>query len=563
MSKGRSQTPDMVRSASAPVPQKRRPHRAALFVGGVIAVVLALAAVLPGAWRETQRRETYLPQLEAQARRHPEDGRLLALLGARLTECGEYRAAADALRQALAAGEQGEAVWQALAADSAAAGEPGKAVADLRLGIKTLSHVPLLQTALDQARALPPTASPMDLARTISPQGPEPLLAVYARGSFLNGVVSWWGRHHPEASGFATRQAWAARQPGNAQAQRLWAQALMQNRRLPEAEAAAERAVSLAPDSPDAHLALADALAREGRLETASRHYLVCLQFRPNWLPALLGLGAAFAASDLKGYAASTFTRATQVAPRSADAWVGLGRTLRLTGADYDKSIAAFGTAARLAPARTDYFVEYADALRQNHQWDQAEAVLRRRVADAPDDALAHVLLGRLLMDNNPTPARVASAEAETREALRLSPHDPTAEAQLGQLLLERGQVAEAVGALSDALTRDPFDRNTMLLLARAFRRSGRNDLAQRVSQQAAILNRDRDQAEVLEDRLRDNGRDIGVRRQLADLYDRTGEPGKAQQERLLIRRLQTDPQKAVQDIHSLESSFNAVLSTH
>lgn len=247
------------------MPRKRRlfskPRGAALFAVACAPALLA-ALILPPAWRATGLREAYLPQLEASARSHPEDGPLAALLAARLMQAGEAGAAAAALKQAAGAGEQTEAVWLALAASNAAAGQSRRALADLRLGVKSLPDSTLLPSRMTDARAMGPSPAPGALAAAISPQGPDALLAVYGRGSFLNGLAEWWGRRHTAGSGFATREAWAEAQPGNAQAQRLWGEALTRNRRLPEALAALRAASGLAPQSLACHLALADALRR-------------------------------------------------------------------------------------------------------------------------------------------------------------------------------------------------------------------------------------------------------------------------------------------------------------
>ena len=82
----------------APAAGKRRLSRPAVALL-VLVVLVLLAAVLGSAWQQTRLREAYLPDLEAQAQRSPTDGRLLALLGARLMEAGEQDAAAETLRR--------------------------------------------------------------------------------------------------------------------------------------------------------------------------------------------------------------------------------------------------------------------------------------------------------------------------------------------------------------------------------------------------------------------------------------------------------------------------------
>lgn len=541
-------------------PQRRplsRTKGAALLA---VALLLVFAAVtLPGLWRETRLREAFLPQLEAQAARDPNDGALLALVGAGRMAAGENIGAADALRQAVADGESNDAVWTALAANAAASGDRTRALADLRLGVKNLPDSTALQGALARARVADP-APPPALAQAIAPDGPAPLRARYAAGSALNGLAAWWGRHHPESSGFATRQAWARERPGDAQAQRLWGEALLRERRPVEARLALGLALSLAPHSPAANLALADSYAQAGDSPKAALQYLACLRLRPGWLPALLGFGTASLQNGQVPYGISAFTHAAQIAPGSADAWIGLGQAQLKTGVAFGPAVEAFEEAARLAPDRTDYLDSYADALRRGGRASEAEAMLRRRVEAAPGDALAHYLLGLILRDSDPTPARVAEAEAQTRESLRLSPHNPLADTQLGQLLLDAGGTTEAVALFEDARARTPFDQKLLLVLARAYERQGRPDKAAEASARARALHADQQRSEVLVDAARKAPLDAALHRQLAVLYARSGKTEQARREADMARLIQTDPQGTARQLDARDAAVQAAI---
>ena len=518
---------------------------------------LAGAVTLLGMWRETERREAYLPQIEAQVGRNGEDGSLLALVGASRLAAGENTGAAEALRQAIADGESEPVVWQALAAATAATGDRARAVADLRLGLKVFPSSAILQNSLAQAAAA--DAPPAVLARVISPQGPAALRERYAAGSGLNGLAEWWGRCHPEKSGFATRQVWASERPGDAQAQRLWGEALLRNRRIPEAGVALSLALSLAPQSPKTNLAMARCLAQSGDMSKAALQYLVCLKLRPNWLPALLGFGEASLANGLIPYATAAYTHATKVAPRSADAWIGLGSTQLKRGVDFDQAAAAFRNADRIAPARTDYFDAYADALRRASHAPEAEAQVRRRLQVAPEDALAHYLLGLILHDSDPS--RAAEAEAQVREALRLSPHNPLADTLLGQILRDQGQITEALRLFHEALAQTPYDQNLLFLVARTAQQAGKTEEAAQASAQAAALNTVQQRAAVRADQARRTPMDVALHRELADLYARSGQPEKARHEADMARLLQADPQGTAQQMGRFDAAVQAALS--
>ncbi len=549
-------------NAQPPAPQSkaRRSSRTTLLLCGFV-VLLASIFYVPSAWRETTRREAYLPQLESWARRDASDGRLLALLGGRLVEAGEYPAAADALRRAVAAGEQNETVWLNLAAATAATGSRALAIADLRLGMRSLpANAPDLLRALGRVQALPPADSLLAAARAICPDGPSALLALYTRGSVLNGIALAWGRRHLDTSGFATRARLASERPDDAEAQRLWGLALIRNRRLPEAGAVLQHAVTLAPQSPNVLLALADWLDASGDATQATVTYMDCLKLKPDWLPALLGVGKASLDTGINGYALTSYENATRLYPNSAEAWIGLGRTHRKTGVDYAKAIAAFQTVARLAPDRTDYYDDYADALRQAVRWPEAEAILHKRLGAASDDPLAHYLLGMVLLNNAPTPERQTEAEAQTREALRLFPHNSLADLQLAQIVLGKKQIPEAIALLDDALQTNPYNRNAMSVLARAYRQAGRTDLSEQVSKRADVLYKDQQRIQVLEGDEAKRLMDVGIHEELARLYGRVGQPKKASYEQSMAQLLHDDPTKAAAALENFRAMRSKAL---
>ena len=554
-----AQTGEGAGAAGVPLRRRRLSRPAALLLVALALAIASLGLRLADAWDKTARREASLPQLEGQVRRSPDDGLLLALLGARLAEAHE-RQSADALRRSLAAGERSEVLYQTLAASLAAEGESARALNDLRLGRHSLpGGAPALDAALARAQALGPEPDPLALAQAICPDGPVPLVASYTQGSFLNGIVSWWGRSHPDRSGFATRQEWAQAEPGNAQAQRLWGLALLTNRRLPEAGAVLANAAALAPRSPAAHLALARALEAGGLTSKAGLEYVTALDLHPDWPPALLGLGQNSQQAGLK-YARQAFERTAQLAPDSASAWAGLGSACLSNDADLRQSLRAFQTAARLDPARTDFDDDYAEALRKNGHADEAEVLLRHRLAAAPDDAVAHYRLGGLLMETDPTPARMAEAEAQTGAALRLLPHQAGAERQLGTILLGEGHLMEALHATQAAVSDGPYEVQARHVLAQIYGRLGQPALAEQVSARATQLFSLQQQANVLENQREGRFLEPRYHQELARVYHLTGQQGKASQEERMLSLLRRDPQGAARSYRDYQASLARAL---
>lgn len=547
-------------SASIPMRSDKPSRKRLKWLVALLCAVAGAAAfvVLSRAWSQTERREASLPALEAMAKRVPYDGALLALLGGRQAQAGEFAAAASTLQKAIAAGEGQADVWQTWAAAVAASGNRANALAVLNLGLHTLrspADQSALQAALDRARALPPTAVGPMLAHAISPEGLGPLIARRDKGSFLDGLAYWWGIRHPEQSGYATRERWAQERPNDAVAQRLWGLALLESHRFPAAIEALTRAVTLAPGDPATHLARADTLRQQGQSAKAGREYLQCLKLRHDWLPALLGFGQASLDKNLIALSVSVFQKATAVAPKSADAWIGLGRAYFSTHIQLGQAVSAFQQAAQLVPGRTDFYADYFRALRMTFHYADAETVIRQRLRAAPNESQSHFLLALLLRDYQPTPARLSEAEQELRTSLRLTPHAESTEVELAQLLLQRHQPEEAVELLNDALSQNELNAKAIRMLERAYRQAGQPALAAKFAHDASEQIQLAQQLSELEDSEHRTPGDIKVHNQLAALYTRLGRSAEAEGEQQFAAYLRSRPDAARHGIQTLDAA--------
>ncbi len=92
-----------------------------------------------------------------------------------------------------------------------------------------------------------------------------------------------------------------------------------------------------------------------------------------------------------------------------------------------------------------------ADDLRLLGDLAQAEALCSRVLADYPQYASAHAVMGDILFDRGET----AAAEEAWREACRLHPDQPRANVRLAQAFLARGDTQGAMSALARARVAD------------------------------------------------------------------------------------------------------------
>ncbi len=173
---------------------------------------------------------------------------------------------------------------------------------------------------------------------------------------------------------------------------------------------------------------------------------------------------------------------AARLEPGSANAWGRLGMVLQAHQLDAEAE-AAYVEASRLAPA--------------GFRW----VYLRGVLADAHDPVAAVSLYRRAVeLDPRYAPARVRlaaalekvglAAEADTHyaEAARLEPDNAVAHLGLGRLALARGEVDGAVGHLERAYGLSPETQAIVATLARARHRAGDRDGARRLAQAARSL---------------------------------------------------------------------------
>ena len=525
-------------------------------------LVIVSLAVLVGAfvlsnrlWRQTVLHEAYLPELEEMAKREASDGKLQAALALRQAQSNDYFSAAESLHKAIEDGESNEATWLTWSASLAAAGDRKQAAAVLLLGKRDSRLVNVMDAAILRGRAVGLTPTPSALAEAICPEGASKKLAIYASGSVFNKMFEMWGRQNPEKSGFSTREQWAKENPKNLLAMRLLGEALARNRRLPEAIEVLQSVVKSDSTSAEARLALGQAFEEAGVPAQAGVQYSAALKIKPDWFPALMGLGSIAVKKDLIMIAVGAYEKAYKQRPDSVEAVIGLGKAYYNQRTALSKSLEMFEKAAKLAPARTDFYTYYSNALRNNFKMDEAETVLKRRLQEVPNDARAHYLIGLLLLDNHPTPSRETEAERELRTALKLEPDVITTKVRLGRLLVARGNPREATPLLESSISEDRFNGPALFALQQAYLKTGRVAEAKRAQEIAEDSDKYVQRTSFLEDMLQRQPGDLPMHEELVKLYKRGNETEKAKSHADMAFMLKTHRKEAEIGIKKLNDA--------
>jgi cytochrome c-type biogenesis protein CcmH/NrfG len=535
-------------------PQVRRQLPRKIILGSFLALVAIVGGSysLALSWRETQRAQAFVPELRQWLARSPDDGRAHALLAAHLIQAKDYTGATLSLHQAILSGENTPLNWLCLAASQAAAGQSEPALITLSQGVQ-LHPNSMLHAARERFQAAREKSS-VEQAAAILPGGPQLLLAEYGKGSFLNPLSN-----STPPRGFLSRQQQQKRYP------LLWADALRRNGRANEAVDLLRPMIANATDSSDsdtieAQQLLGDALFDEKIYGKAGLAYRAVLKKKPDSLPALLGLGKVSVEKDLLTLAKESLEKVTQHSPTNVDAWIYLGRTFFSLRMRFDLSVQAFKRAAQLAPERTDFFIHYADSLRADSQFAEAEKLLRRRIREAPEDRKARFLLSMVLLEYERSPEREKEAEAVLRGILAEETRAITARTRLAQLLMETNRPEEAGPLLIDVIQADPLDAQAMRLLARAYQKIGQPEKAKRVGDEAARLAAYVEKVHHLEDQERLSPMNVAVHESLVRAYEEGHQMEKAQRQREFLVILKNNPEEARRGTALLQNATSGVM---
>src|SRR5262249_8487404 len=137
-----------------------------------------------------------------------------------------------------------------------------------------------------------------------------------------------------------------------------------------------------------------------------------------------------------------------------------------------DKSAAAYESALARVPGAIEPLTGLANVRLAQNKPDLAVATVEKAIAAAPENFLAHALLGRLEAARK----NYDKAEASFRKAVDINPRIPGTHGELASYLLEHGKTDAGIEALKDGLKVLPGDNVLSLRLAEAYRVAGRTD---------------------------------------------------------------------------------------
>jgi len=228
------------------------------------------------------------------------------------------------------------------------------------------------------------------------------------------------------------------------------------------------------PGHPAALLLLGSAQRGVGNAAAARAAFAQLASAQPDSAPAHFEHGRALALEGRAGEARTSLERAVALAPDLAPAWGELA-ALYAAGGEWAACDRAYARFVSLA-APEAHLGEAARAL-AGERLSIAEALLRRRLAQAPTDTGALRLLAGIAAEHE----AYAEAEALLGQCLQLAPGDSRARFELVRILRAQQKAEPMLPLLARLLALDPHNLHYRRMQAAAYDLLGRNAQAQQI----------------------------------------------------------------------------------
>ena len=207
--------------------------------------------------------------------------------------------------------------------------------------------------------------------------------------------------------------------PKNATAHSTLGVALARQGKLDEAIRHFTEAVRLNPGDTDAHYSLGQAMARKGKFDEAIRHFLAVVRLKPDNAKAHGYLGSILFARGMLKEAMVHLSEAVGLDPNYADAHYNIGQVMLRQG-KLDAAIKHLSQAVRLKPDDARAHYKLALALAQRGQTDQTITHYSKAVSLDPDvdtSPLLHHLMAKSYAESR----RFREAVLSEEKALKLA----------------------------------------------------------------------------------------------------------------------------------------------
>jgi tetratricopeptide (TPR) repeat protein len=286
-----------------------------------------------------------------------------------------------------------------------------------------------------------------------------------------------WQERALQAASIETLRAKAAVMPENARVQYYLGKRLLASGDVSGAFDALTRAADKSPGDFAVWKATADAAGALNGSLGAINLLAAFVKNNPDNVVARIAFSQAYIDAGAYRQAYSEAKNATELAPKSAEAWRlrGISAVAAENAPDAENSLR---TAIMLAPGDAENHSALGNALALQGKWDAALSPYREAVRLRPDDPLALTSLARTLLSVTTSGANVTEAKTLLERSAALKIDLPVTYLYLGRAYAAEGNWKGARTALEHAVALDPTTEDPYFDLARVYDHFGEKDAA-------------------------------------------------------------------------------------
>lgn len=247
--------------------------------------------------------------------------------------------------------------------------------------------------------------------------------------------------------------------------------ALVDQGKLPEAEAALRTWITANPNSADAHFLLGYVLFREKKARESLAEFTAGAKTRRPSPEELKTVASDYILLDDLVDADKWFSEVVTESPDDANAHYLLGRT-RFNENDYRGAIASFERSLALHPKYVEAENNIGLAWRELNETDKARIAFETAIewqGSAPTDAQPFLNLGKLYGDQH----QPAKAIEYLQRAAELAPNNPTIHEELSHVYAAQPDLPKAQAELEKAIALAPNVSSLHYQLGQLYRRQG------------------------------------------------------------------------------------------
>ncbi len=286
-----------------------------------------------------------------------------------------------------------------------------------------------------------------------------------AQAYFLDGIASKQVGGQDARALYDLEQA-SNLEPTNSQVLLALTDTYLRQKRNADAERVAKRAITFNKDDARAYINYGLVLAQEQKYDDARAQFESAFKLSPKDASPIVLEAKSYVDQKATSVALQTLDRALQIDPKNLEATVNKAR-LQASQHDVTHALATYDSALTLvtdAEAKVAILDEEAAFLGSEKRTTEAEATLKRAIADYPNVLRAHVAYGDFLARSN----QLSRAEAEWTLGLGANRDNREALGRLGEYYLRTGRPQSAVTNLK-RLTDITADAAAFNLLGQAY----------------------------------------------------------------------------------------------